>query len=174
MEPFYQLQRSNGALAADSLCLRYRSSINVVSTLSAIRNGNFIVLWSGPLCLFVLFLAPLASEAVFIGFVGKGRCVATSASRSECIPRLSVLRVAARVLQGVLAFVACLTLFLAIALARQKSGVFANPLSLAGLATLFQHQGVIDDFRPMNSYSPEEIATASVHTPKWTALHHTA
>jgi len=71
MEPFYQLQRSNGALAADSLCLRYRSSINVVSTLSAIRNGHFIVWWSGLLSLVVLFLAPLASEAVFIGFVAR-------------------------------------------------------------------------------------------------------
>ena len=153
MESFYQLQRLDGALAENSLCLNYRSSISAVATFNATRRGHFVVWWSGLVSIIILFLSPLASETVFIGFVGGGRCTATS-SRDACIPLLSVFPAAARAVQGILAFVAVITFFLAIAIARRKSGVFANPLSIAGLATLFQDQDVVEDFRRIVVYSP--------------------
>ena len=155
IEPFYQLQSPEGAPAKKSLALHYRASITVVSTFTAVRNGHYLVWWSGLVSLIVLFIAPLASETVFIAFIGNEVCKAI-VDRKDCIPKLSVYPAAARAIQGILAFVAVLTLGIAIAIARKRSGVYANPLSIAGLATLFQDQRAIDDFRRINGYySPE-------------------
>ncbi|KAL9634320.1 MAG: hypothetical protein Q9204_003047 [Flavoplaca sp. TL-2023a] len=150
MEPFYQLADPQGALARDSLCLDYRASLNVVTTLKAGLRGHFVVLWAGICSIAVLALPPLASETVFIGFVGEGRCTATS-SRDVCHPQLSVYPVAARAVQGILSLVAVLTICIAITNSRRKSGVYANPLSIAGIATLFQNPTLIDEFRQLDS-----------------------
>ncbi len=149
IEPFYQLQRPEGVTAANSIALDYRSSINVIATFRAIIKGHFLVWWSGLISLVVLMVAPLASETVFIGFTGK--CTTTS-GREACSPSLSVFPTAARVLEGMLAFIAVLTLALAISIKRGKSGVYANPLSIAALATLFQNPHVIESFRQLNPY----------------------
>ena len=138
MEPFYQLQHTQGVAASKSLLLDYKSSINVITTVKAIRRGHFSVWSSGLISLAILLLAPLASEAVFIGFIGEGVCTATS-GRGACTPRLSVYPIAARAIQGILAFMVVLTLALIIAISRRKSGVYANPLSIASVATLLQN-----------------------------------
>ena len=149
MEPFYQLANPQGALARDSICLDYRAYVNVVSTVKAGLRGHFVVLWAGLCSIAVLALAPLASETVFIGFVGEGRCTATS-SRDACHPQLSVYPVAARAVQGILSLVAVLTICIAITISRRNSGVYANPSSIAGIATLFQNQTLIDEFRQLD------------------------
>lgn len=151
IEPFYQLQRPEGVAAQDSIALDYRASINVIATLSAITKGHSLVWWSGLISLLVLVLAPIASQTVFISFIGS--CTATS-GRQACSPELSVYLVAARVLQGILAFIAVLTIALAIAIKRGKSGLYADPLSIAGLATLFQNDHVVESFRRLNPYCP--------------------
>lgn len=150
IEPFYQLHSADGALAENSITLEYRASINIVATFTAIRKKHYLVWWSGLVSLIILVLAPLASETVFIGFIGDGKCTATS-GRQACIPELSVYPVAARVVQGILAFVAVMTFALAIAILQRKSGVYANPLSIAGIATVFQDQRLIEDFRRLNA-----------------------
>ncbi|KAL8924116.1 MAG: hypothetical protein Q9208_004253 [Pyrenodesmia sp. 3 TL-2023] len=149
MEPFYQLADPQGALARDSLCLDYRAYVNVVATLKAGLRGHFVVLWAGICSIAVLALAPLASETVFIGFVGQGRCTATS-SRDACHPQLSVYPVAARAVQGILGLVAVLTICIAITIARRSSGVYANPSSITGIATLFQNPNLTDEFRQLD------------------------
>lgn len=149
IEPFYQLQRLEGVPAEDSIALDYRASITVIATFSAITKGHFLVWWSGLISLLVLVLAPIASQTIFIGFIGS--CTATS-GRKACSPELSVYPVAARVLQGILAFIAVLTIALAAAIKRGKSGLYANPLSIAGLATLFQNDHVVETFRRLNPY----------------------
>lgn len=149
MEPFYQLQRPDGVTAENSIALDYRASINIIATLNAMKKGHFLVWWSGLVSLVVLVIAPLSSETVFIGFDGK--CTATS-GREACSPSLSVYPVAARVLQGMLAFIAILTLALAVAILRGRSGVYANPLSIAGLSTLFQNPRAVESFGRLNPY----------------------
>lgn len=149
IEPFYQLQRPEGVTAEESIALDYRASINVIATFSAITKGHFLVWWSGLISLLVLVLAPIASQTVFIGFIGS--CTVKS-GREACSPELSVYPVAARVLQGILALIALLTLALAAAMKRGKGGLYANPLSIAGLATLFQNDHVVESFRRLNPY----------------------
>ena len=149
IEPFYQLQRPEGVTAEDSIGLDYRASINVIATFSAFTKGHFLVWFSGLISLLVLVLAPIASQTVFIGFIGS--CTVKS-GREACSPELSVYPAAARVLQGILGFIAILTLALAAAIKRGKSGLYANPLSIAGLATLFQNKRVVESFRRLNPY----------------------
>lgn len=153
IEPFYQLHSEYGELAENSIGLDYRASVNVVATFKAILRGHYLVWWSGLISLIILLLAPLASETVFIGFPG-GCSVSVERGREGCVPQLSVYPVAARLIQAILAFVVVLSLGLAITIGRKKSGVYANPLSIAGLATLFQDHRLIDDFRRLNSYTP--------------------
>ena len=159
MEPFYQLQHIQGVSASRSLLLDYKSSISVIATANAIRKGHFSVWWSGFISLAILLLAPLASEAVFIGFIGQGICTATS---DTCIASLGVYPIAARAIQGILAFVVVLTLALIIAIWRRKSGVYANPLSIASVATLFQNQYLIEEIRRLNPFTldPKTIKAA--------------
>ena len=149
IEPFYQLQRDDGVTAADSLALEYRSSINVIATVTAIRKGHFLVWWSGLISIVAVVLAPLATETVFIGF--QGRCTPQT-GRQACYPELNVYPVAARVLQGILSFMALLTLALAWSLHRGKTGLRANAQSIAGLAALFQNPQVVEDFRRLNPH----------------------
>lgn len=161
MEPFYQLHGSNGALAEDSLTLDYRASIGPIAAITAMRKGHFLVWWTGLTSLLVLLVAPLASETVFIGFIESSTCTATS-GRAGCFPELSVFPPAARAIQGILAFVAIMTMGLLVTLWRIKSGVVANPLSIAGLATIFQHRPLIDLFHHIASTAPtsKQLATA--------------
>ncbi|KAL8995625.1 MAG: hypothetical protein Q9169_004668 [Polycauliona sp. 2 TL-2023] len=160
IEPFYQLTDPRGAQARDSLCLDYRSSVNLVTTVKALLRGHFVVFWAGLCSLVVLALPPLASETVFIGFYGDGRCTATS-SRDACQPQLSVYPVAARVLQGILGLVAFLVFCLVITISRRASGVYTNPLSIASVATLFQNQALIDEIRQCD---PDGFSSASLET----------
>ena len=155
IEPFHQLHKPEGATADKSLALTYRASVNFVSTINAMINGHYLVWWSGLCSLIVLILAPLSSETVFLAYVGSSNCDPFK-SRETCIPQVSVFPLAARIVQGILAFVAILTFGLLIALFRLKTGVYANPLSIATLAALFQDQRVVDDFRKIESYYPPE------------------
>ncbi|KAL8746276.1 MAG: hypothetical protein Q9190_001675 [Brigantiaea leucoxantha] len=146
IEPFYQLARPEGALAKDSIYLDYRASVNIIATIKAGRRRHFSVMWAGLCSMIVLVLAPLASGTVFIGFVGKGRCTATS-SRSVCHPQLSFDPVLARTVQVILVLLALLTIFLMITVSKRRSGVFANPLCIVGIATLFQNRSLLDELR---------------------------
>ncbi|KAG8532311.1 uncharacterized protein KY384_003952 [Bacidia gigantensis] len=162
IEPFYQLHKPDGALAEKSLGLTYRASITAVSTISAIKNKHYFVWWSGLLSSIALILAPMSSETIFIAFLGTASCNPMK-SRDNCVPQLSVFPPAARVVQGVLAFMAILTLGLIIGLARARSGIYTNPLSIAALTSLFQDQRAIEDFRRIRAYyppTPKELCEA--------------
>ena len=161
MEPFYQLQRPEGTSAANSILLNYQNAISVVATFNAMVRGHFSVWGSGLISLAVLLLVPLASETVYIGFVGQSVCTATS-GRIACTPRLGVHLTTARVVQGILVIIAALILALMITTARKPSGVYSNPLSIASVAVLFQDQELIDEVRQLDPYGtdPRILKTA--------------
>jgi len=75
---------------------------------------------------------------------------------------LSVYPLAARVIQGILAFVAIVTLALAVDIWHNRSGIYADPWSIAGLATLFQNRRLIELFRRLDPSlkSPKALKSA--------------
>ncbi|KAH7370109.1 hypothetical protein BKA65DRAFT_561585 [Rhexocercosporidium sp. MPI-PUGE-AT-0058] len=144
MEPFVRLASDEGASARFSLCLDYPGDFLLASPFKSLFRGHWIILLTSTMNLASLLLAPLASETVFISL--QGTCNAET-NGQFCVPTLSVYPPAARVLQAVLALLAIFLLFVTIFARRRSTGVYANPHSLAAVATLFHHPRLIDIFR---------------------------
>ncbi|KAG4432321.1 hypothetical protein IFR05_012200 [Cadophora sp. M221] len=144
MEPFVRLAGDDGASARFSLCLDYPSDFLIVSPFKSLFRGHWIIFLTSMMNLVSLLLAPLASETVFISL--QGTCNAET-NGQFCIPTLSVYPAAARVLQGVLAFLALFLLFVTVFARRRSTGVYANPHSMAAVATLFHHPRLVYIFQ---------------------------
>jgi hypothetical protein len=151
MEPFYQLSQPGGATAENSLCLDYATSILLTTPFKALRRGHFIVLWSSLISLVVLFVPSLASEAVFVSVTGT--CFPhnkTCHSAWAVYPRLI------RAIQALLSLIAVLLLFMIVYGYRRKSGVYSDPLSIAGLVSLLSNPPVLQTFRQIDSTTKKQ------------------
>ncbi|KAK0106260.1 hypothetical protein ONS96_003901 [Cadophora gregata f. sp. sojae] len=153
MEPFVRLASEDGAPARFSLCLDYPGDLLIVSPFKSLWRRHWIIFLTSMMSLGSLLLAPLASETVFISL--QGTCNAETAGEL-CIPTLSVYPPAARVLQGLLALLAIFLLLVIIFARRRSTGVYANPLSLAAVATIFHHPRLVDVFQNIPSTLQEK------------------
>jgi len=150
IEPIYQSCSPDGVLAEDSIALNYKASSDVVAIAIAMKKRHYVVWWSGLGSLITLVISPLASETVFLRLTGT--CTATS-GRSACFPELVVSPAPARTLQLLLIFLTVLTFVLAITIFRRRNDVYSDPLSIAGLAALFQQKCLTESFRRMKPYN---------------------
>ncbi|KAL5329724.1 hypothetical protein ACEPPN_003239 [Leptodophora sp. 'Broadleaf-Isolate-01'] len=148
LEPFYQLARPGGALAEHSLCLNYGASFLITTPFKSISKGHFIVCWSSLISIAALFLAPLASEAFFVSL--SGTCGPNLPS-SLCYGAWGVYPSLVRAIQGILSFVAVLLILLLGFTFNRNSGVFSEPLSIVGLASLLYKSPALKDFREIDS-----------------------
>ncbi|KAL2070841.1 hypothetical protein VTL71DRAFT_13867 [Oculimacula yallundae] len=148
LEPFYQLARPGGALAEHSLCLNYGSSFLITTPFKSISKGHFVVCWSSLISIAVLILVPLTSEAFFVSL--SGTCGANLPTRL-CYGHWGVYPDLVRVIQGILSFIAVLLILLLGFTFNRKSGVYSEPLSIAGLASLLHKSPVLKDFREIDS-----------------------
>jgi hypothetical protein len=147
MKPFYQLHRSGGALARDSLCLDYSTSFLITVPFKSLYRGQIIVFWSSLISISVLALAPLSSEVIFVSLTGS--CGPNSPG--PCHAVWGVYPILARIIQGLLSFVAFLLALIIIFGFRRSSGVYNEPLSIAGLAALFHKSPILRGFREIDS-----------------------
>lgn len=146
MEPFYQLQKEGGALAEHSLCLDYSTSLLITTPFKSVFRGHFMVFWSSLISIAVLTLAPLSSEAYFVSL--SGQC---GPNLPPCRATWGVYVLLARMIEGILAFIAVLVALLILFGFRRKSGVYSEPLSIAGLASLFHNSPLLRGFREIDS-----------------------
>lgn len=144
MEPFYQLQNPRGAKAQNSLSLDYSTSWIITTPVKALFRGHYFVLFSALISLAALILAPLSSETMFVSLSG-------DCGGNSCHATWGIYPALARTIEGVLAFIALLVFAMIIFNFRRKSGVYANPLSIAGLGTLFQNSDILQEFRAFDS-----------------------
>lgn len=147
MEPFYQLHQRGGALARDSLCLDYSTSFLITVPFKSLYRGQIIVFWSSLISLSVLALAPLSATAFFVST--SGSCGPTAPG--PCHAVWAVYPILARIIQGLLSFVAVLLALIIIFSFRRTSGVYNEPLSVAGLAALFHKSPFLKGLRELNS-----------------------
>lgn len=147
MEPFYQLHQKGGSLAKDSLCLDYSTSFLITVPFKSISRGQVIVFWSSLISLAVLAIAPLSSEAFFVSL--SGSCGPNSPG--PCHAVWGVHPILARVIQGILSFVAFLLILIILFSLPRSSGVYNEPLSIAGLAALFHKSPALKGFREIDS-----------------------
>jgi hypothetical protein len=147
MEPFYQLHGTDGGLGRDSLCLDYCSWLLISVPFKAAYRGHVVPLWSSLISLSILVLAPLASEAFFVS-LGTG-CYANTTEL--CHASWGIYPILARIMQGILSLVAALLFLLIIFSFRRNSGVYSEPLSIAGLGVLFYKSPFLDCLLALDS-----------------------
>ena len=148
MEPFYQLSQPGGATAENSLCLDYGTSFILVTPIKAMLRGHFIVFWSSLISLAVLILAPISSEAFFVSL--SGTC-GVNLDSADCLGAWGVYPKLARMIEGVLSFVAVLLVLIIIFNYRRTTGIHSEPLSIVGLASLFYKSPLLRSFKEINS-----------------------
>lgn len=147
MEPFYQLKQNGGALGKDSLCLDYSTSWLITTPFKAISRGHAMPFWSSLISIAVLILAPISSEAFFVSVYGE----CGVASKGPCRAAWGVYPILGRTIQGILGFIAILIILIAIFNYRRSSGVYSEPLSLAGLAVLLAKSPLLRCLRQIDS-----------------------
>jgi hypothetical protein len=160
MEPFIQLTKPDGALARDALAVFYLSSNMTPDPLIAFFKGHWLIFWTSIVYLVAGFLAPLATESVFLDTDWGCPNPAINVPNPCWPPKLSADKVVVRILQGLLSFIAVMTLTITIMLLRSKTGVYSNPSSIAAVTSLVHHPIVLDDFRQL----PEDATLKEIKT----------
>ncbi|TKA63885.1 hypothetical protein B0A49_08402, partial [Cryomyces minteri] len=122
-EPFSQLIHPEGGLAKDTLFAYYLSSN--------------------------LTPGPIIGFSRVIGlYVDTHYCANPSDnSNNPCWPRMSINPVMLRLLEGLLSYVAIMTLVIMAMIWRRPSGLCADPSAIATVASLVHHPEVLDDLR---------------------------
>jgi len=150
LEPFHQLAKKNGASGSKTICADYSSQIT--APFKALLAGHWTPVLTSMLTLAALLITPLAPETVSIRT--EGPCSATTLG---CVPSLSIYPVAGRLVQALLCMMALVTIILVILMHPYSTGVFAEPFSIAGLATLFHNQEIFDDIRQVRGHSKKQL-----------------
>lgn len=162
IEPIYQLAEIRGASAANSLSLNYVTMSMFVVPFRAFSRRHWVIALTSILMLLSLVTPPLAVESIFISL--KGICNVDT-DNDQCIPTLSVYKTAAHILEAVLAVMALLLVFLIFIIRKRESNVIAEPLSLAGTASLMQNQEFLNIIRELPSHGVKEKALLALLPP---------
>jgi hypothetical protein len=146
MEPFYQLYQPGGSIAEYTLCLDYSTSFLFITPIKSGFRGHILVFWSSLVSIAVLVLAPISSETFFVSL--SGSC---GPDEPPCLASWGIYPSLARMLEGILAFITVLIFLIILFGHRRKSGVYSEPLSIAGLATLFYKSPLLRVFQEIDS-----------------------
>ena len=158
MEPFYQLNsQPTGVSAAESLCLDYSSGLPGAAIVMALSRRHWAVLASSVLGLCGSLLVTLAPETIKIGLLG-----ACSDTADGCATVIAVVPPAARAVEALLAIMASLLVGLMVLLRKRSSGVYAEPFSVAGQATLLHSPAVGERIRGVAAEQERGITKKSL------------
>lgn len=153
IEPFTRMARPEGSVASETLHTYYLSSYLMPDAIFSMMKGHWLIFWSAVVYLAVGLLAPLSSEVLFAD--SNWNCPNPDFSEDKKLipcfpPKLSVDPVMVRLLQGLLAFIAVMTINLMIMMMRTATGLYSDPSSIGAIAALTHHPDVLDDFRKLD------------------------
>lgn len=153
IEPFTRMAQPEGSVASDTLHTYYLSSYLMPDAIFSMMRGHWLIFWSAVVYLAVGLLAPLASEVLFMST--NWDCPNPDFSElkkhNPCWPpKLSVDPLMVRFLQGLLVFVAIMTINLMVMIIRTPTGLYSDPSSIGAIASLTHHPEVLDDFRKLS------------------------
>lgn len=149
LEPFHQLSSPKGATASKTLFMDYASPLSAVAPIKALLAGHWAPCIASMLSMTTIIVTPLAPE--FVSIRVDGSCV------TGCEPSLSIFPIAGRIIESLLAFMAILTIALIFIMLPYNTGVFAEPGSIAGIATLFYNEEVRADFHEAGAAHNRDI-----------------
>jgi hypothetical protein len=156
VEPFIQLSRPTGAVAKDAFWNFYLSSNITPDPIVSFFKRRWLMFWTSVVYLVVGFLPALASEALFRDTKYLCSNPDPNQPNNPCLPRLTVDIAVIHLLQGLLSFVAIMTLSIMYMLFRSPTGVASDPSSIAFVATLIHHPDVLWDFRRISDQANEK------------------
>jgi hypothetical protein len=153
LQPWHALTQHRGASARDSLCLRTSGMHGIVSSIRSLAGGQALVFLTTLLLLAAVLLVPLSAEAVSLKLHG-------SCSKLDfrgCAMTLGVFLAPARATIGLLVCMAVLSLLILFVLRRWKTGVAANPWSIAAVASLSTNPELRAVFSSLSTGRGEKI-----------------
>lgn len=147
MEPFYQLARPGGAVAASSLTADYLSCGISFTFVKAAFDGHWVMCLAGMVQLFMTIIVSLASRAFKV--VPTAYCKTPIADRQPCNPVWIVNFPATRAVEVLL--VACFSMIVALTWLnrRRVSGVYSDPTRIATIADLTIHKPLVQEIRDL-------------------------
>ena len=152
IEPFVRLTEGNGVPASAVLSTFYLSSNIIPDPILAFSKRLWIVLWTSSAYFAVGFLAPVSSELLFLNtkYTGCPFPQPDNPTNPCWPPRLSIDPVLSRIVQGLLTYIAIMTLSLLLMTFRLRTGIYSDPSSIASITALVHHPDVIEDFRTLS------------------------
>ncbi|TKA83787.1 hypothetical protein B0A55_00052 [Friedmanniomyces simplex] len=154
VEPFRQLNESNGAVAERALFSFYQTHSNLLGPLPALLKRRWALALVGTTYLVACLMPALGSEAIYVDT--DWGCPHPMEGMNSCQAQMTADATVLRIMQGLLAFAALTLLILISLLLLTKTGLPANPSSMATIASLMRNPALLDD---LNEIPPDADAT---------------
>ena len=146
MEPFYQLAKSGGARAEDSLLADYLSSGLSLNSLQSLFSGHLVMLCTSTVQLLMGVVVTLAGESMTVK-----PTAFDPETHQPGQPAWFINTAALRTLQALLSVVFVLVFSIIALNWRRKSDLASDPSTIASMASLLGHSSIIED---LNNISP--------------------
>ncbi|KAK5698206.1 hypothetical protein LTR97_007167 [Elasticomyces elasticus] len=153
IEPFRQLNENSGALAERALFSFYQMQSNLLGPFPALLKRRWLLATVSTAYLVACLMPALSSEAIYVET--DWGCEHPMEGKNPCDPRMTVDVVVVRVLQGLLAFAAFILLLMVAVLLLTRTGLPANPSSIATIASMMRNPALLDD---LNEIPPDADA----------------
>lgn len=161
IEPFRQLVNETGSSAERAFFSFYQAQSNLLGPIPALLKRSWSLALVAAAYTVACFLPALASESVVVDT--NWQCPDylrnhTPGAKNPCRPRMAANVGILRALQGMLAFAALALLIMILLGLRYKTGLPANPSSIATVSSLMRHPALIEDLNeiPVNA-TPDEM-----------------
>lgn len=150
LEPYYQLSRPTGALAAESLNIDYSVFISYLTPIMALRYRQVAVSISAVATLLASGLVPVLQSAALDIYPDEEERKSNDQKFVRVDPAWSR---ATSITLGVVALCGIYLLFQL----RRKSGLMSDPNGIAGIAAMATRSHILEDFRGLDTAPPSVI-----------------
>jgi hypothetical protein len=151
LEPYYQLSRPNGALAAESINVDYITIFNFLRPVMALRYKHWAVASCSVASLLAVSVVPVLQSASIILIPDR------KDRKPDDVKFVIITPVWSRFLSAVLAIIAVLGCILLYLLQSRRSGLVADVKGIAGIAAMATKSHILMDFKDLDTVHPQEI-----------------
>lgn len=155
MEPFYRLSARSGAFAKEALFGNYLASEILPSSLAAMFRGQWVLILGATCLLGWAGVIALCSEAMLV--ISKGKCMDAEGKEFRCNPGWAVDLPILRTLMVLIGLIFVLTFIITwIMYRRRRTGVYADPSSIAAMNELLGHPEVMQELRGIDPLAADK------------------
>ena len=146
IDPFRGMMEPQGAVAENAFFSFYHNASILLGPIPALRKGRWAVAFTASAYLAACAIPALASEVIWVD-TDYSDCplLYPVNPMNPCQPRLTASATVVRVLEGLLGFTGLVILGLGVLLFCHKTGLPADPSSMATVSTLMRHPGLSED-----------------------------